>query len=402
MQWIFELPIDGLPAHILNLRKILQASAGSSITKENEVLAAAKAEISVKVNGFFPPIPNPKFATSQLHDKGQLSQTLKAALGRWIRDTMASQRLPPKPDSEQQDIATVGNEGRQLILITPEQFNSIRGILESLDEYPILADVIKMCSNSVDIAVLTAASDTVNYHFEIFSAIGAVNDLFKALYDRYEASYSQAVKDRVLTESLIDLDYRLSYSRKEGNHLHSKLLIHEQISILAASPVSDFTSEPLHPSESAFVDEVEKLFTSGTLMENQTLEQVFKKIICRIQHSWYGSVDNPMNNLTDLLTRLRNYGVSLFEKLFCHWLDELIGSTTRPRLQDVLPPFVSAGVVMLYTVLERIMTAYDAGGGEEHMAHLAIEAFELLTMTDAELQPILIHVRLFRKRSVIC
>lgn len=394
MQWIFELPLDGLPDHVLNLRQILQASTGSSITKEEEDFVLAKAEISAKIRGFFAHAQVLKIPTAQKYGLTKLSQTIKSALGRWVRHTVASQLLSRRPGAEQYDAFKVGNMKGPFILITPEQFSNIRSTLETLDEYPILADVIKICSNSVDIMVLTIASDTVNYHFEIFSAIGAANDLFQALYDRYEESCGQAVKPKLLTESLIDLSYRLSRSRIERGQLPSKLLTIDHNSTLSAcSPISDYISEQLHPSESAFMESVEQSFTSGTLMEKQVLEQVFKKITTGLQKSWRGSGDKTVSNLTDLLLRLRSYGVVLFETLFHQWLDEFFILTPRPKLQDVIPSFICGGITTLSTVLERVMTAYDAKGGEGLAASLAFEAFELLTIPDMELEANLTHVR---------
>lgn len=402
MQWIFELPIDGLPDHVLNLRQILQASTGSSVTKEKEGLAFAKAEISAKIRGFFTHNQVFKPPSAQKYGLTKLSQTIKSALGRWVRHVVASQLLSREPGTAQYDAFGVANMKGPFILITPEQFGNIRSILETLDEYPILADVIKICCNSIDIMVLTVASETVNYHFEIFSAIGAAKDLFQALYDRYEEFCSQAVKHKSLTESLSDLNLRLPNSRTERGHFQYRLLVPDQISTLSAcSPISDYISEQLHPSESAFIESVEQSFTSGTLMEKQVLEKVFKKITAELQKSWVGSGDKPVSNLTDLLLRLRSYGVSIFETLLYQWLDRFFMSTPRPRLQDVMPSFVCAGIITLSTVIERIMIVYDVGD-KEHLAHLALEAFELLTMSDLELKPILANVRLPRIEVSSC
>ena len=396
MQWIFELPIDGLPAHVLNLRRILQASTGSSITREKEDLATAKAEISAKVHGFFRQIPLPKVSAARKCGLSHLSQTTKSALGRWIRRAVASQLVFCPQDAEQHDTLRAENAKRPRISITPEQYRKIRRILEILDEYPILADVIKICSNSVDITVLTIASDTVNYHFDIFSAIGAANDLFQAIYDRYEKSYGQTETHKTLTESLIDLDYRLSHPYRERSRRQPKLLMYQPNSILAAcSPISDYMGEPLQSSEPAFMDAVEQSFTSGNLMEKQVLEQVFMKVTARLQQSWQGLGDKSLNTLTDLLLRLRNYGVSQFEELLHQWLNEFVASTSRPRLQDALPSLVCAGLIKLATVLERILGACDAVAEEEHGARLSLEAFELLTLPHKELEPSLIYVRFF-------
>ena len=403
MQWIFELPLDGLPDHVLNLRRILQASTGSSITKEKEDLAFAKAEISAKIQGFFAHTQVLKTPSAQKSGLAKLSQTIKSALGRWVRQIVASQLLSRQPSIAQYDAFRVANMKGPFILITPEQFGTIRSILETLDEYPILADIIKICCNSVDIMVLTIVCETVNYHFEIFSAIGAANDLFQILYDRYEEFCSQAVKSKLLAESLSDLNLRLSNSRTEHGHLQYRLLVPDHNPALSAcSPISDYIGEQLHPSESAFMESVEQSFTSGTVMEKQLLEKLFKKIMTELQKSWFESGDKHVSNLTDLLLRLRSYGVSTFESLLYQWLDGFFISTPRPKLQDVMPSLICAGIITLSSVVEKIMLAYDAVGGKGHVAPLALEAFELLTISDLELKPILAHVRLWRKEVSSC
>lgn len=397
VQWIFELPLDGLPSHVLNLRQILYASTGTSITKEKDDLAAAKAEISAKIEGFFTHAQVLEIPEAQQYRPTKLSQTIKSALGRWVRRTVASQLLSRQSDTTKNDAFRFRNIKGPCISMTPEQFGNIRGILETLDEYPILADVIKMCSKSVDIVVLTVASDTVNYHFDIFSAIGAADSLFEALYDRYEEFCGQAVKSKSMTESLIDLNYRLSHSRTERGHLQSKLLTFDHNSTLSAcSPISDYITEQLHPSESAFMESVERSFTSGTLMEKHVLEQVFKKIMTGFQKSWCGSGDRAVGSLTDLLLRLRSYGASLFETLFYQWLDQFFVSTPRPKLQQVMPSFICAGIITLNAVLERTMIAYHAMRDEGLVASLAFEAFELLTTSDRDLEPISTHVRILK------
>lgn len=395
MQWIFELPIDGLSDHVLNLRQILQASTGSSITQEKEDLAFAKAEISAKIQGFFAQTQVLKPPVAQKCGLIKLSQTNKSALGRWVRHMIASQLSSRRPGTAQYDAFRVANMKGPFILITAEQFGNIRSILETLNEYPILADVIKICCNSIDIMVLTVASETVNYHFEIFSAIGAANNLFQALYDRYEEFCRQAIKPKLLTESLSDLILRLPSSRTERGHLQYRLLVLDHNSALSAySPISDYISEQLHPSESAFIESVEQSFTSGTLMEEQVLEKVFTKITAELQKSWVGSGDKSVSNLTDLLLRLRGYGVSIFEQLLYQWLDRFFLSTPRPKLRDLMPSFICTGIVTLSAVIERIMIVYGTVESKGHVPSLALEAFELLTLSDLELKPILSHVRL--------
>ena len=389
MQLLFELPLHGLPPHVLNLRRLLLSSVGASTVEEDSAVAAAKAKIAVQIRNFFPASQTPQLQVFQSCDLCRLSQTVKSTVGRWIRHAVASRFQAHGIGSR----LSSGSDDASLIPINFEQFRSVRSVLESLEDFSVLADVVKLCCCSSDFNVLTAVADTVNYHIDVFMAIGAVDDLFRSLYQRYEDSCNQKILERLFVESLVDIGKHLPKSVEEVRNLRGVLLHHEcAFSTAVCSPISDNMAEALQSAESVFTDEVEQVLTSGTSMDKQTLTQMFATITKRLESSWADSVQLPLISFAELLLRLRNFGSDTFEELVRDWLDDLLPFKHRPNLARILPPFICTATFTLKTVLDRMVLLLAKDAATARVAALGLDGLELLLITDLDLPPLAINV----------
>lgn len=318
-------------------------------------------------------------------------------MGRWIRQAVAS-RFPihgiqSKLDSTNDGFLHTAKGTSSLATITCEQFRSVRMVLEDFEDFSILADIIKICCSSKDVKVLTAATDTVNHNVDIFIAIGAVDDLFQNLYERYEETCSQKEFEWSFVESLVDLGTQLPGAAGEIRNLRRALLHHEQVSCAAAcSPISDHMAEALQSAESAFADEVEQVLTSGTSMDKRTLKQMFGTITKRLEISWADPEQCPLINFAEILLRLRNFGADTFEELVRDWLDELLPFTRRPTLSRILPPFICTAAITLRTVLDRMVIHLTSNAATSHVAALGLDGLELLMIADLDLPPFATNV----------
>lgn len=311
-------------------------------------------------------------------------------MGRWIRQAVATrfQRhdIQSKLDSTRSDFLHAADAYCSLTAINCEQFRSVRIVLEDFEEFSILADIIKICSSSEDVKVLTAATDTVNHHIDIFMAIGAVDDLFQSFYRRYEETCSQKSFEWPFVESLIDLGIHLPRSAGEVRTLRRALLHHEQLSCAAAcSPISDHMAEALQSAESAIADEVEQVLSSGTSMDIQTLKHMFGTITKRLETSWADPQQCPLINFAEILVRLRNFGADTFEVLVRDWLENLLPFTRRPTLSRILPPFICTAAITLKTVLERLVIHLKSNVAASNVAALGLDGLELLMIDDIDL-----------------
>lgn len=382
---------------MLNLRRILLSSIGASAASEDSAVITTKTRIATQIEDFFPASQIPACHELQNWDAWPPSQTVKSAVGRWIRQAVAS-RFPAdgiqsKLDSTSDDILHTKHGDSPVTAINCEQFRSIRSVLENFEDFSILADIIKICCRSEDINVLTAATDTANHHVDIFMAIGAVDDLFQSLYRRYEETCSQKEFEWPFVESLVDLGSHLPRSAGEVRNLRRALLHHEKVSCAAAcSPISDHMAEALQSAESTFADEVEQVLSSGTSMDKKTLRQMFGTITKRLETSWADPEQHPSINFAEILLRLRSFGAETFEELVRDWLDDLLPFTRRPTLSRILPPFICTAAITLKTVLDRMVIHLTSTAATSHVAALGLDGLELLMITDLDLPPFATNV----------
>lgn len=388
-----ELPIHGLPAHLLNLRRTLVSSLGKPPADEDDIIASTKAAIVTGLFGPFQSLQMRRDCCIQIDNSLCLSQTVLSSVSRWIRNIVASSFLSSDPDIQCTSPCNYGKEYSTPIVISLAQFQSIRSVLEKFEDFPILADVVKIFSGSNDIAILAAATDTINLHFDVFDAIGAITDLFGTLYLQHEKICCQKSLERPFIESLVDLGQHISRSGREVSKLRAELLIYmRNSSTTACSLVSENMVETLQIAEPIFLDEIEQVLSSGTIMENHTMDRIFDLLTRRQRISWTtNGIEQSPIILAELLTRLRTFDSIYFERLVENWLDKLLLSTDRPTLSEILPPFICSSALTLASILERTNRLSENAESSRHFVSLALEAFELMTL-NLDLPPYLLTV----------
>ncbi len=263
--------------------------------------------------------------------------------------------------------------------IKAEQFCYIRSVLEEFQDFSILADILCISSTFGDQEVLASVADTVNYHFDTFSAIGAASDLFAGLIEQNRSLAANRPASKSLLVSLIDLGSHFPAEAPTIQQLCGQLALCEQKSAVAAcSPVSDHMAEALQSAESNFNDEFEQLLTSGTSMDKQTMSRLFSTIVKRIEHAWDHSEDE-INNLGFLCSRLRVFDLKHFDSLMLVWVESLLLSNTRPELTRAVSPLVSAGCLSIRSVVACFRKLI---GGANQEASSPVAAGVALNMLD--------------------
>ena len=375
------MPTDGLPSHDLNLRGILLSKCGSSVAYEQQAIRAIQVSIADQIPGLFLP-PEPKLgSTTFSYDIKELSIPIKSTVAQWIRESIASQCSRVCSQSKGQNS---GPRQANLPTVTLEQLAGVRGILEILEDFAILADVMKIVSKSEDVALLSYICDTINYHLTTFAALGALQDLFLGLLQQYEDVCKGTPPDQSLLESLIDLGRCLPGRARELRHLRAQMqLFRQKAAAPACSPVSDHMAEVLQSTETKFFDEVEQVLTSGTSMDEQSMKQLFDSIVKHAECAWIDPRQSDMMFLV-LLSRLQFFNPNIFDSLITSWVNSILQSPTIYDIPAVLPPVIYSGCVTLKRVVsiaqEAIFDTVSAGCRTE----IAIGLLELLAGTKKE------------------
>ena len=277
-----------------------------------------------------------------------LSRTVKSDMGLWLRQWVRLQVLQP-PILQLEDWDDLPSKA-SISSINPTEFNTIRQYLEGFEDYSMLADVLKTVTTSNDAEVLASCADTLNLHFDIFSAIGALSDLFEALLSRMRSLMDDGSFPRVLLVSLSDLAARVPEQTIVAQQLAQELIRSDRKTAAdACSPVSDQMAGVMQSAEADFTIEIENILATGNSIDQATLERLFLRISGRLEEAWEKSPEQ-YRSCGLLLTRLRTFDTQQFDVLMVAWVKRLLPMENRPSMIQVLGPLISFGCLILKEV----------------------------------------------------
>ncbi|KAK4199603.1 putative mediator of RNA polymerase II transcription [Triangularia verruculosa] len=340
-----EIPPFGLSSEQRNLRSGMLRRASFSVDDE-----ARDAEMALKLVKHSLGLPmdptdpitqrKPRSINKLSHQIQTASRTLKAELGRWLRDSVAT-TYGGKDKT--------GSTGPGISLAL---FGNIRRLLEAAEDLSMLADVLKSLIANACVEVLAAIANTVNRHFFIFSALGVCKGLFNDLSKRLRAIYlEQGPAARPLLVSLVSLAPRLPGMEELATQLKKDLaLSSRQNPVDACSPVSDNMLARLQDDSNDLHEEIEKLLAAGTIVDKKTMENLFQTIIQRLHQSW-GELGDKQRIYGVLLARLRVFDTPLFDVLMAKWIAYLRTLTNRPSIDRIFPLLVSNGCLTMPAIL---------------------------------------------------
>ena len=372
---LHEIPLHGLPSPLLNLRSILLASGNPSLVSINEdaQILAVKSALIARLPILLPASEPPPNNEPTMLETRLLRQTIKSAIGRWIRQSIIS-RIRPKPLLSEARIPESLREsedlGRIHPVITLDNFVVLREILEDLGEFAILADVLGIIADSQEILVMTAVLDAVHSHFGIFKAIGAVPDLFRRISHQQVKLSSVPALSYDFSQSLLDLGRRIPGTELEVERLRKIIKsTWQRTSIVACSPLSEGTTDNDLIKGTGFVEEMDQILTSSPSLDKRHQSQLFRKVTTHLET---GSADPPksLTRAANLLLRLRPFGPDTFDLLRQEWLHKLIHDGGHELLPKLGPVLINAK----FATLKGLLTPATATSNPA----LAVEALRLL------------------------
>lgn len=349
---------------------------GASVENEIEIIRSVKGSIAKKIPNFFPPPRTDYGSECREYALMQLSIPIKTAIAQWIRQAVASRSSQKQSNCNDQNDEQPGNP--HLLAITSVQFKEIRCVLEDLEDFAVLVDVLGFILKSGDITILTCACDTVCYHLSIFAAMGALPDLFFGMVQQYKVVSKSMPADQGLIESMIDLGKCIPKTEQEVRLLRAQVRLHRRKAVASGcSPISDHMTEALQSAEPTFSDELDQVLASGTSIDKQNLAQLFDKVVQSWELSQRHSKE-PDLVFPELLSRLRPFDSDHFEVLMASWIGRVLRSTTEPGIPTTLPTFITSGSITLDKILRIAQDALqDLKVGDCH-TRIAMDILELL------------------------
>ena len=363
----------GLPAHVISLRQILLNRDNYSVAEEQNILNAVKSDLAGRMPGLLGVTDASIACSVRLEPTKNLKGTVKAEISRWIRQSIFFRfsNIQHPLDLESKPAYS---------LLTLSEFEIVRSTLETFEEHPVLADVLGLASNSNETLLLGAIADTLNFHFDIFRAIGAIDDLFHRLLSNAAGCLSRIPSDAVLLMSLIDLGERLPDARGAVRQLRTEIsLCRSKPALAACSPVSDHVADVLKSTESTFIEEMEILLGSGNSMDRQTLSRLFGTVIKRLERACTAH-DRSMAGLCNLLAQLRAFDSEIFDALLLDWLESTVCLTNRQSLRSIVPLLVCTDTMTLLAFVDRMALHLNDLEDLQTRSRLALDVLSLLVV----------------------
>lgn len=347
LRLITEIPLTGLPEQVRNLRSTLLRSTPYSTEIEEQHLDDAESIVSQQLPSLFD-LDMLQDQPAQLNMEN-LSSTVKLELAILLRQQVAAtvqitEHVPTKDPSIE--------ERGPVCTISPQDFHVVRSRLEDFDDLSILADVIGVISTSLDSNILASAADTLHYHHKAFCAIGAFEPLLGKIAMRYAAIRTVRFPERELLLSLADLSRMTQADSSFVQTLAYDLSRHEQKnSVAACSPVSDTMAEGIHNTAMDSDEEIDRILSSGTSMDQQIMTRVFGKIVLNLEEQ-INKGSFPSGNHAPWFYRLRSFDENAFESMMIDWVASLFTNHQSQMAHAALPPLVVSGCVTLKQVSE--------------------------------------------------
>ncbi|RDL31522.1 Transcription mediator subunit Med12 [Venustampulla echinocandica] len=380
-----ELPTHNLSEGIASLHRALLERASFSLDEEEERMAGCMAAI----NRTLPTMPgsdsemeldNPHMSDDIPSLISQLNRSSKSEIGLWLRHKVLLQMQQPKiPQLDDWDATSVK---AATPAIATSDFQKIRYYLELIEDYSMLADVLKITASSSDAEVLATCTDTLNLHVDTLAAIGALQSLFDMLVARLRVlAQDQDSIPRVFLASLSDLASRMPNQKRLAQQLSQELVLCDRKNAVdACSPVSDHIAIT-QATEVDFIEETEKILSNGNSMDQATLDRLFQRVVSHLEISWHKSPDQQ-RCCVSLLARLRPFSTAHFDTLMSSWVTSFLHMHNRPSMFRVLGPFISSGCLSLSTIASCCTSFLGKAVSDDHSAtRISRELLDLLIGT---------------------
>ena len=309
------------------------------------------------------------------------------AYGRSLTDSRRSVKLKAKSESSE--------DPNQISAISNEDFCASRQLLEDCRDFAMLADVLDLAITSNDETVLASVTDTVHYHAQTFAAIGALRPLSKTIVERYCSLRIQRLTSRSFLLTLRDSVSIFQVDPRIPSLIERDLVRCDRKTAGAmCSPVSD-TNEATQSSKLDSNEEIERILSSGTTMDELTMSRLFQKISIRMeQHIESKSRSAEAASFSCWLYWLRSFDEKKFEVLIQDWLIKLLEEGHTRRLHQALCSLAGAGCLPLKSLVSSIASLHSTVKSHPHSKFLelhgegtCLSALKMLLPLDASLLP---------------
>lgn len=357
-----ELPINDLPDNIERIRNTMLSRADFVIDEEEAILQAEMTRISGLLPGlsFLDDSHGNVVTIADRPPDNRLSRAVKVELGFWLRGIVREHLIDVEVTDDRPGSYEISPRYVSRSAITLEEFLVLRTILEDIEDFSILADIIGILTTTDNLQVLVSLSETVDCNLETFAAIGAADNLFESLSRRlFELSDAQTSHLYDFRRAMAHLAARLPDAASVAHQLNQELSqrVGEDTERAYSSSRLGLAGH-LYTSMTDICNEIEKMTGSGDAADTSTMERLFSTITHGLQ-AIGDDVESTRQQYANLLGRLRDVDRKYFDHLFEKWLSILIRNPARLPLSRILSSLISQNCMEFSVIIDACVAWLD-------------------------------------------
>lgn len=278
-------------------------------------------------------------------------------------------------------------------------FFLVRNILEEFQEFACLVDVVGTLLDVENQTLLTSVTVTLNYGHKCIEALGVMKHVFDKLIKVYQSLRGRQALNRSFCAAILDLAHTLEVEPMLISQLTQDLLRCEQsYNIAMCSPASDSIGDMMQMSSVGCDDEIDRILSSGTIMDPTMIGRVFSRIAGRMEEAFKLAITLQLP-FGSWLARLRSFEHATFDTILHEYLAaRMVDIDALDMLYDFIVPTLSGSSCMTIaeyaTLVQNSKLLFGASG-----RHLQLEStIRLLDMLlpNTNLEPLCaINVRSF-------
>ena len=366
-----NIPLQGLPEHTLNFRQTLLGRHGYSVQEESKKTVLVREAVlrALPVTTHYDGAISQDFCALETSKMENRSMSAKAS--QLIHSAILARR--------QHQISIC--DSRSPPLLGVNEFDMMRRFFENNDEFIVFADVMKVAAKFCERTLLYDVAFTLNWHLEVFRAIGVAECIFWNLYARAENISSHRSDELPFLLLLADLSERLPSPLNKVHFLRDLIRrCNPPPPIAVCSPVADPDSELLDGSDVTFFEEMEMVLTSGNSMDKVLLSRLFSVVTARVEKEWM-NYSQPLGPLFDLLNRLRQFDEETLDGLLTQWLKSVATPKACQNLPRIVVPLVCSAMTTLSSFLDLIIANMHTFSNVPDSCELARQMLSLLILS---------------------
>ena len=274
----------------------------------------------------------------------------KLALSLWLRQeilTLAQTGYPKPQAGEDFEYTPANTVGLQVFLVA-------RSILECLEDTAILADVVGICLTTSNLEIMATLIDTLHLHHRCFAAMGALQPLFSQAVKRYQSLRHEVPLEKAYLHALADFCTTVGVNDGLVQQLSYDIARCEQRNNVAmCSPASDNAADIFTSTSMDSDEEIDRILSSGTTMDEQSMTRMFKRLTIRLEEQ--SCVAPPKSSRCgQWFAHLRSFDDSTFDGLMRDWLSSSPFASNPTGYRRVLPALIGSECLTLSTFVQII------------------------------------------------